>query len=190
MSHQISKQNIFNFLKAKSVVIEIASNSNIEIIEEKNIDTSKLQKVNITSLKNSSKYWQLNPETPTFLQPNSKKVESIILEETEDNILNIFLIEMKSGSINRRAENDICEKFSASLSWVYLLLNLLNNKENQKIKVFGILVAQKDMKWNENKDLDIFISTSIRYKKKSFYTPDTQMNISFKELTEEKGNTK
>jgi len=182
MSHNISKQNIFDFLKAESVIIEIPPSNNIHIIEEKNLNTTKLQKVNITALNNTSKYWQLNPETPTFLQPNSKKVESIILEQTESDILNIFLVEMKSGRINRSTENDISEKFSASLSWVYLLLNLLNNKENQEIKVFAILVAQQNKNWNSRETLNILSSTSIRYKKKSFYTSNIEIDIPFVDL--------
>lgn len=182
MIHTVDKINLFNFLKAESIIIEVNTRDNIEIIEDKNIGTSNLQKVILTTLNPQSKYWKLNPETSTFLQPNSKKVESIIIEQTDNNILNIFLIEMKSKQISRKTVNEIEEKFTISLSWVYVLLNLLNHKEEQSIKVFGILVAQKNMNWNSRETLNILSSTSIRYKKKSFYTPNIEIDIPIKDL--------
>jgi len=179
MNHIVNKQNIFNFLKSESVIIEVSSENNIEILEDKNIGTDNLQKVNLINLNSTSTYWQLNPETSTYFQPKGKKVESIIIEQTNNNILNIFLIEMKSKRIN---ESDIYEKFKISLSWIYLLLNLLNHDEKQSIKVFGILVAQKDMEWKHRSDLNILSSTSIRYKKKSFYTQNIEIDIPINEL--------
>jgi len=182
MSHIVNKQNIFDFLKSKSIIIEISSASDINISEDKNIGTDRLQKVNLTNLNSTSKYWQLNPETTTFLQPKGKKVESIVIELMADNNLNIFLIEMKSKCIRRSTINDIEEKFSISISWIYLLLNLLNHEINQNIKVFGILVAQKNMNWNSRETLNILSSTSIRYKKKSFFTEDTEYTIDINNL--------
>ena len=179
MSHEINKQNIFNFLKAESIIIEINVTTEIEILESKNIETDKLQVVKLTTLNSTSKYWKLDPETTTFLQSKNKKVESIILEHTNDGTLNIILLEMKSKKLK---ETDVEEKFKNSLSWVYILLNLLDGKENQKIKVYGILVAQKNMNWNKNDTLNILSSTSIRYKKKSFYTPDTSIDIPINDL--------
>jgi len=184
MNHILNKQNVFNFLKSESIIIEISSTSNIEILEDKNIGTNKLQKVKLVGLKNTSRYWQLNPETSTYLQPNGKKVESIIIEQTNNNTLNIFLIEMKSKKINRKIINEIEEKFLISFSWTYLLLNLLNHNKNQNIKLFGILVAQNDMGWNSHETLNILSSTSIRYKKKSFYTINTECSITMDELLE------
>jgi len=180
MSHNINKQNIFDFLKAESIVIEIAQDSDIEICESSNdITSSCLQKVILTTLNNNSTYWKINPETTTFLQSKNKKVESIILEHTNDDTLNIILLEMKSKTVK---PSDIKEKFKNSLSWVYVLLNLLDGKENQKIKVYGILVAQKNKNWNENDTLNILSSTSIRYKKKSFYTTNTSIDIPINNL--------
>jgi len=69
-----------------------------------------------------------------------------------------------------------------SLTLIYILLNLLDGKDNQKINVFGILVAQEDKKWNEKSTLNILSSTSIRYKEKSFYTQNIEIDIPINEL--------
>ena len=180
MKHKIKKENIFNFLKAESIIEEIGQQDDIEIIESKNINTDKLSKVQITSLTGDSKYWIINPENSTFLESMSKKVERIILEYTKDAILNIILLEMKSKSF---LVSEVIEKFEKSLSWVYLLLNLLNDKENQDIRVYGILVAQKRKNWDEVDTLNIFTSTSIRYTKRSFFETSNETTIELQELT-------
>jgi len=177
MNHNIKKEHIFNFLKSESIIEPISSSEIISIEEKSNTDTTSLCNINIVSLNNDSNYWRLNPENKTFLEPNSKKVENVILEYTKDKLLNIMMIEMKSKTIKRKDENAIVEKFEKSLSWVYLLLNLLDDKQNQKINVYGVLVAQKDKKWNSKETLNIFSSTSIRYKKISFYTTNTTIDI-------------
>lgn len=177
MTHNISKENIFNFLKAQSIIEEISNKENIEINEtDKN---AKLKRVTITNLNQNSKYWVLNTEANTF-QPQGKKVEKIILEQTENNILNIILIELKSNKIN---QSDIIEKFTNSLNWLYILVNLLHNKQNQKIKVFGILISQNEtIKWNETSTLRVLSSTSIRYIKRAFYTSLKENNLTLQEL--------
>jgi len=174
----VKKENIFNFLKAQNIVISINPKSTIEIKEYKNIGIDKLQKVTLTNLNPNSRYWILNPETTEFLSPHGKKVENIIIEEDENSLINIFLIEMKSWSV---IESDILKKFKISLSWVYLLLNLLDHSK-QEIKVYGILFAQKDLNWNRKDTLNILSSTSIRYIRKSFFTTSTTIEIEYNNL--------
>ena len=180
MTHEIKKENIFNFLKAQSIVEEVSSNENIEILEQDK--NANLKKVILTHLNVTSDYWILNSESKTFLEMQGKKVEKVILEQTQEGILNIIMVELKSEKVGN--QNKILEKFKNSLSWVYLLLNLLNGKENQKIKVFGILVAQEDKKWNEKSTLKIFNSTSIRYNKSSFYTTENEFETEINRLLE------
>jgi len=177
MIHNISKENIFDFLKGQSIIEEISNVDSIEIKETK--ENAKLKKVTISNLNRNSRYWVLNTEADSF-QPQGNKVEKIILEETREKILNIFLIELKSGRIR---ESDVIKKFKNSLTWLYFLLNLLKTKENQKIQVYGILVSHNEsIKWNDKSTLNILSSTSIRYKKKSFYTPDTSIDIPISDL--------
>jgi len=180
MIHKIKKENIFNFLKAQSIIEELSSSDTIEIDE--NSKEAHLKKVILTNLNLNSNYWILNTESKTFLEMQGKKVEKVILEQNQDGILNIIMVELKSEKVGN--QNKILEKFKNSLSWVYLLLNLLNGKENQKIKVFGILIAQEDKKWNEKSTLKIFSSTSIRYNKRSFYTEKSELRIEINRLLE------
>lgn len=180
MIHKIKKENIFNFLKAQSIIEELSSSDTIEIDE--NSKEAHLKKVILTNLNLNSNYWILNTESKTFLEMQGKKVEKVILEQKQDGILNIIMVELKSEKVGN--QNKILEKFKNSLSWVYLLLNLLNGKENQKIKVFGILIAQEDKKWNEKSTLKIFSSTSIRYNKRSFYTEKSELRIEINRLLE------
>ena len=177
MKHSIEKNNIFKFLKAESIVKSIDCSQPIEIIETKNTSSGS-KSVKIQNLNCDSKYWLLNPENNTFIESKKKKVERILLEEANEQ-LNIFLIEMKSTRVNKA---DVEEKFKYSLSWIYILLNLLNHSEKRNIKVYGIIVAQKKLNWNENDTLNILSSTSIRYKKKSFYTNNSIYTINFNEM--------
>ena len=167
MTHEISKSNIFEFLKEESIVEEIMDDK-IEIYEtEKN---AKLKKVTLTSLNQKSKYWTINTESK-LLSPEGKKVEKVIFEQMDSGILNVIMVELKSGNVSNQSR--VLSKFSNSLSWVYLLLNLLHEK--QKIHVFGILISQdSSCLWNEKSKLRIFSSTSIRYIKRSFYTTDNE----------------
>ncbi len=175
MTHKIKKQNIFNFLKAQGIIKEIKNNTQI-------LETSKdsnLKELNILNLNKSSNYWQFQTENNTFLEPKTKKVDGIIIEETSEKKLRIVLIELKSKKF---IESEIIEKFEQSLSWIYLLLNLLKDKENQDIELFGILVAQTDKKWNLKSDLNIFNSTSIRYIKRSFFTTNSSLDVNYDDL--------
>ena len=184
MTHNIKKENIFDFLKAESIIEEI-NDEYIDIIETSNNGTEKLSKVSITNLNPISKYWRMDSENGTFFEPNSKKVENVILEEKNDGILNIILLEMKSTKVS---EIKVLEKFEKSLTWTYLFLNLLNGKENQKIKVYGILVAQKRKNWNSKETLNILSSTAIRYIKRSFFTPNKEVEIKLNEILESSVN--
>ena len=174
---RLDKNKIFTFLKAK-IIIEEHNVSQSIIVNEKNNEGKSLSKCIIKNLDNQSKYWTLNPEN-VHIAPTGKKTEVIILEYTNDKILNIVLFEMKSKSFEN---SDIRKKFESSLSWVLLLLNLLENKQGQKIKVFGILVAQKDKKWNKYESLKIFESLSVDYIKRSFHTLDSIFTVDYQEL--------
>jgi len=178
MTHEIRKENIFNFLKEELIIEEINSHENIEILEQDK--KAHLKKVTLSHLSKTSNYWVLNSESKTFLEMQGRKVEKIVLELTEDEVLNIIMVELKSQKVGN--QNKILEKFKNSLSWVYLLLNLLNGKQEQKIRVFGILVAQEDKKWNEKSSLNLFSSTSIRYIKRSFYTTESEFTIEIQKL--------
>ncbi len=110
MIHNISKENIFDFLKGQSIIEEISNVDSIEIEETK--ENAKLKRVTISNLNKNSRYWVLNTEADSF-QPQGNKVEKIILEETREKILNIFLIELKSGRVR---ESDVIKKFKNSLT--------------------------------------------------------------------------
>lgn len=175
MIHRLDRENIFNFFKAESFIQEINAD---KIIIEENKENATLKKVIITSLDKSSKYWLVDTESNAF-QLQGKKVENIILEQTTDDVLNIMMIELKSGRVR---DSEVQNKFKNSLTFVYILLHLLRGKDNQKINVFGILVAQVEKNWNEKNRLNILSSTSIGYMKKSFFTEDVAFTISIDEL--------
>lgn len=181
MIHRIEKDNIFNFLKEKSVIQEISEYDTINILEDSK--GANLKEVILNNLDITSKYWILNSESKTFLEMQGRKVEKIILEQTHDDILNIIMIELKSEKIGNK--NKILEKFKNSLSWVYLLLNLLDGKERGKIRVFGVLISQEKIDWNEKSTLNILSSTSIRYIKRSFYTSKSSIVINIDRLKDE-----
>ena len=179
MIYEIRKENIFAFFKDKSFIQEI--NEEFIVIKENKKD-AKLRKVEITNLNKDSKYWIIDTESKAF-QLQGKKVENIIVEQTKDNILNIIMIELKSARVR---ESEVQNKFKNSLSFIYILLHLLQHKTTPPIKVFGILFAQKDMRWNDKNTLKIFSSTAIRYIKRSFYTNKNEMSIEIKNLIYEK----
>jgi len=180
MTHEINKEKIFKFLKEKSIIKEVATDK--DIIVEENSKGAKLKKVTFSSLNKSSKYWIFNTESA--FQPQGRKVEKIILEQQEDGILNIIMIELKSEKVGN--QNKILEKFKNSLSWIYILLNLLDGKQGQKIRVFGILISQDNsIEWKKKDKLNLFSSTSIRYVKRSFYTTDSEMNMKINRVKEE-----
>lgn len=175
MNHNLDKQNIFNFFKAESFIQEI---NNDELIIKETKKEAKLKEVKISSLNPHSKYWLLDTESNAF-QLQGNKVENIILEQREDGVLNIVMIELKSARVR---ENEVLNKFKNSLSFVYILLHLLEGKSEQKINVFGILMAQKEMQWNQISNLNIFSSTAIRYTKRSFFTTEPQITLNYNDL--------
>jgi len=176
MNHSLNKQNIFDYFKAESFIKEMSNN---KIIIEENKPEATLKKVTLHSLNQNSRYWILDTESNAF-QLQGKKVENIILEQTHENVLNIIMVELKSTRVN---ESEVLNKFKNSLSFVYILLHLLEGKANQKINVFGILVAQKEMSWNEKSTLKLFSSTAIRYTKRSFFTQEGEIEMCFSDLT-------
>ena len=176
MIHKICKKNIFDFLGEQKIIEKILVKNDIEIFETDN--NAKLQKVTITNLNQNSKYWTLNLEANSF-QPQGNKVEKVIFEQNED-ILNIILVELKSGNVSN--ESRVIKKFKNSLTWTYILLNLLNNEQHQNIKVFAILVAQEDKNWNKKETLNILSSTKIKYTKRSFFTTENKIDIDYQDL--------
>jgi len=173
----IKKEKLFQFLKAESIIKEI--NNNFVEIEEHN--TNGLEKVKIINLNEDSKYWLLNTENNTFIESKKRKVEKILLEYTNDKKLNIYLIELKSKTFTN---SEIKEKFQHSFSWVYLLLNLLDDKEEQNYNVYGVLFHQKNRfnDWNTTDTLNVLSSLAIRYKKISFFCDDNYREISLNEI--------
>ena len=176
MIHKIQKKYIFNFLREEKIIEEVLNQDSIEIFETERNAT--LKKVAITNLNQNSKYWTLNLEANSF-QPQGNKVEKVIFEQNED-ILNIILVELKSGNVSN--ESRVIKKFKNSLTWTYILLNLLNSEQHQNIKVFAILVAQEDKNWNKKDTLNILSSTRIKYTKRSFFTTENEMYINYQEL--------
>jgi len=179
MSHKLNKQDIFDFFRDKSFIEDLDEDTFL-IEETKNEEKEKnpLRYLIITSFNQNSKYWVLDTESSAF-QLQGNKVEKILLEETQEGILNIIMIEMKSTNVK---PEKIKNKFKNSLSFVYILLHLLEGKSNQNINIFGILVAQKEMNWHHRENLNIFSSTSIRYTKRSFYTEASHLSIAFEDL--------
>jgi hypothetical protein len=178
MKSNFSKSKVLKYLKAKGIVVE--ETDKIEISERQNISSKNngtLQKLYIENLNETSKYFKLNPETGTFLQPHGKKVENIIIEYTNRNELKIVLVELKSKTVIR---TDIKEKFQESLNWLYLLLSL--EHENLDLKIFGIVVAQRKLNWNSSENLNVLLSTNVRYKLKSFHTENRKMKISWNDI--------
>jgi len=175
MTHNINKQNIFDFFKGNSFVESISDNS---IIIDENKPDAQLRQVVLHNLIESSQYWVVDTESNAF-QLQGNKVEKIILEQTKESVLNIIMVELKSARVK---ENEIRAKFKNSLELVYILLHLLEGKANQAINVCGILVAQKDMQWNAKENLKIFSSTSIRYTKRSFYTQEAKIELEYKDV--------
>ena len=96
MNHKIKKQNIFYFLKSQGIVREIKNST--KILET--TPNSFFTELNINGLNQSSIYWQFQIENNTFLEPKTKKVDGIIIEQTSKNILRIVLIELKSKKVN------------------------------------------------------------------------------------------
>jgi len=183
MSFDFKQNDLFKYLTSNNIVVKQIDE--IEITEPKNIDSnlldgnSSFEKLLIKNLNKDSTYFKLNPETSTFLQPNGKKVENIILEYSKGKS-NIILVELKSKKITGKTILDIKEKFRNSLNWLHLLLSLEHTTEN--FEVFGIIIAQKKLEWNEVADLDILLSTVVRYKKKSFYTQNKYLTINWSDI--------
>lgn len=176
MTHKIHKQPIFDFFKSSSFIQQVSENE-VTIEEPQNRTyPQRLEEVTIANLTSSSQYWIVDTESKAF-QLQGNKVERIILEHTAENILNIVMVEMKSKN-----ETGTRKKFKNSLEFVYILLHLLEGKANQKINVFGILVAREDKQWNGKEFLNIFSSTEIYYTKRSFFTQETEMTIEYQDL--------
>jgi hypothetical protein len=58
----------------------------------------------------------------------------------------------------------------------------LEGKANQAINVFGVLVAQKDMRWNVVDNLNIFSFTSICHTKRSFFTQEAKIELEYQDI--------
>ncbi len=175
MTQNLNKQYIFDFFKAQFFVENINDDS---IIIEENEDNATLKQVFIHNLVESSSYWVIDTESNAF-QLQGNKVEKIILEQRVDGILNIVMVELKSQRVR---ESEVFKKFKKSLEFVYILLHLLEGKANQSINVFGILVAQKEMQWNQKATLNIFSATEIDYTRRSFYTQEKQIELNYQDI--------
>ena len=163
---KIKKQQIFDFFKAEKIVKEIENDVNIF---EKNNESREnvLKKVKIINLNSNNIYFEINPENPTYIKPN-KPTEKVIIEDDND-YMNIIFIEMKP----LKGGKGIQKKFERTFSWLYLLFNLLKNKENKQMKVFYILCKYSDSFVDNSvcKDfIDVFHNLRVKYIKKIYYS--------------------
>jgi len=162
---EIKKQQIFDFFKAEKIVKEI--NNNIDIFEKNNESRKNvLKRVEIINLNSNNNYFEINPENPTYIKPH-KSTEKVIIEDN-NSYMNIIFIEMKP--LNGKG---IQKKFERTFSWLYLLFNLLKNKENKQMKVFYILCKYSDSSVDNTvcKDfIDVFHNLRVKYIKKIYYS--------------------
>jgi len=161
----INKQQIFDFFKAENIVKEIKDN--IKIFEENNKNKSNvLKEVNMVGFLPNKRYFEIDPENPTFIKPN-KPTERVIIEDN-DQYMNVVAIEMKPIK-----SKGIIRKLERTFSWLYLLFNLLEGKENKQIRLFFVLCKYSNKKMNNvtcKSYIDIFHNLRIKYIKKIYYS--------------------
>ena len=161
MSCKIEKKVLFDFFKAEGIVEE--KKDYIEIIEKNNKDKpNTLQKIKIKNLNSNNKYYKIDPENPTDIKP-SKKTECVIIEYNEENhFMNIVFIEMKSKKKNIKF-TEIERKFEKTFSWLYLLFNLLNNKEGKKFRVYFLLCIYSGDEKVCKSEIKVFHNLTVKY---------------------------
>jgi hypothetical protein len=123
--------------KQEEFIVEIPTEDDIIEISERN-DKAKLKKIVINELNYSDdkstviRIWKIDLEKDLLgIATSAKKTECAILVlqryESSDR-LNVFLIELKS-SLNNKTLTEIEEKFSSTMTRLYMLL-VLNNHLN------------------------------------------------------------
>ena len=175
---KINKKQIFDFFKAEEIVKEIKDYINIF---EKNNKGNKnvLKEVKIINLNTNNTYFEINPENPTYIK-SSKPTERVIIEDNND-YMNIVFIEMKPLE-----GKGIQKKLERTFGWLYLLFNLLRNKENKQLKVFYVLCKYNNSSLNNVvcKDfIDVFHNLRVKYIKKIYYSNgDEKIKLDWNEL--------
>jgi len=162
---KIKKQLLFNFFKAEKIVNEIKDSTNI--IEKNNSNSEKvLKEVKIFNLNSLNTYYEVNPENPTYIKPN-KPTEKVIIEVNNSD-MNVVFIEMKPMQ-----GKGIQKKLERTFSWLYLLFNLLKDKENKQIKVYYVLCkySESSLEHLICKDkIDVFHNLTVKFIKKIYYS--------------------
>lgn len=138
---------------------------------------SYVQSLNMTNLQQISTIFTKHIQEQT--------VKNVTISSLNHNS-QYWLVDTESNAFQVQGK---LEKFKNSLSFIYILLHLLDGKANQEINIFGILAAQKEMNWNEKSTLNIFSSTSIRYIKRSFFTQNSEIEIDFSDIIKPKEQT-
>lgn len=175
---KIKKQQIFNFFKSKEIVKVIKNNTNI--VENNNIYSENvLKRVKIINLNSNNIYYELNPENPTYIKPN-KPTEKVIIEVNKD-YMNVIFIEMKPMK-----GKGIQKKLERTFSWLYLLFNLLKDKEDKQIKVFYVLCKYSESSLQNvvcKDKIDVFHNLRVKYIKKIYYSNGSErMELDWNEL--------
>ena len=166
---KIKKQQIFDFFKAENIVKEITDYINVFEKNNRN-DENVLKEVKIINLNTNNIYFEVNPENPTYIKPN-KPTEKVIIEDNDD-YMNVVFIEMKPLK-----GKGIQKKLERTFSWLYLLFNLLKNKEDKQMKVFYILCKYSNSSMDNIvcKDfIDVFHNLRVKYIKKIYYSNNNE----------------
>ena len=161
MNCKIEKQLLFDFFKAQGIIEE--KNKYIEIIEEKNKDKpNTLKKLKIENLDSNNRYYKINPENP-YIKPN-KQTECVIIEYNEQSdFMNIVFVEMKPKKVKL---HEVLKKFERTFSWLYLLFNLLNDKEGKEFRVYFLLCKYSNTQKNDEvckSKINIFHNLTVKY---------------------------
>jgi len=167
MSNKIEKYILFKFFKANGIIFkyDVDKNHCIKIVEENNKDKSNvLKELNICNLNSNNEYYIVKPENPTNIKP-SKQTERVIIEyDKEKDFMNLIFIEMKPKKVKLKKE--VIPKFEKTFTWLYLLFNLLKNKEGKKFKVYLLLCKYSDEKKDDEyckAELKVLETLKVKY---------------------------
>jgi len=158
MVGEIKKSILFNYFKANEIVFEhnVIGDECIRIIEENNKNKSNvLKELKICGLNSNNRYFIIKPENPTNIKPN-KQTEIVIIEHNKENdFMNLIFVEMKPQKVKLKKE--VIPKFEKTFNWVYLLFNLLKDKENKNFKVYLLLC-----KYSHEKKDDLYCKGELK----------------------------
>ncbi len=156
--------------KQEEFIVEIPTEDDVIEIPERN-DKAKLKKIVISDLNYSDdkstviKIWKIDLEKELLgIATSAKKTECAILVlqryEGSDR-LNVFLIELKS-SLNNKTLTEIEEKFSSTMTRLYMLLVLNNHlNPNQGYDKKAIYIDFKGILFYKNSKFDNSIDCQL-----------------------------